>query len=87
MLEHLRKLGDHIANMDNGSKDAAAIKWAVERLIATKTAADAILAPMTAEFGRIMEEAPNELIDMTLCSQDAAVPAGKFMALYHATDF
>lgn len=52
-----------------------------------KLAADAILAPMTMEFGRIMEEAPDQEIKMTLCSVKASVPAGKFMALYHATDF
>jgi hypothetical protein len=49
-------------------------------------AADGILAPMTMEFGRILEEAPNQLVELTLCSCDVQIPASKFMALYRATD-
>lgn len=50
------------------------------------TAADAILAPMTAKFGRIMEEAPDQKIELTLCSHTVRIEASKFMALYRATD-
>lgn len=71
-----------------------AMIWDMARVITTlcttlreaKFAADAVLAPMTMEFGRIMEEAPGQEIEMTLCSVTASVSAGKFMALYHATD-
>ena len=32
MLDHLKALGDHIASLDSGSKDAMAIRWAVNEI-------------------------------------------------------
>lgn len=51
-----------------------------------RKAADAILCPMTAEFGRIMIEAPDQEIELTLCGHTVRIKAAIFMDLYHATD-
>lgn len=48
-------------------------------------AADAILALMTMEFGRIMVEAPDEEIELTLCGHSVRIPAHKFNRLYNST--
>jgi hypothetical protein len=32
MLEHLKTLAAHLESLDSGSKDAAAIKWAVAEI-------------------------------------------------------
>lgn len=49
-------------------------------------AADAILGPMTAEVGRLMEEAPDHPVTITAYGQTIEMPASKFNALYRATD-
>jgi hypothetical protein len=49
-------------------------------------AADAILAPMTAEYGRILEEAPDQEIVVSCGDYSVKLTAKKFMDLYHATE-
>lgn len=51
-----------------------------------KVAADAILAPLTAEIGRLLEEAPDYPITIEAASHEVIIPAKHFMALYRATD-
>lgn len=53
---------------------------------AAKTAADAILAPLTMEIGRLLEEAPDYPITIEAASHVVVIPAKHFMALYHATE-
>lgn len=53
---------------------------------AAKTAADAILAPLTMEIGRLLEEAPDYPITIEAALHEIVIPAKHFMALYHATD-
>lgn len=48
-------------------------------------AADAILALMTMEYGRLMVEGPDEEIELTLCGHSVRIPAHKFNKLYNAT--
>lgn len=51
-----------------------------------KLAADGILAPITAEVGRLLEEAPDYPIKISAAEHEITIPAEKFMALYDATD-
>ncbi len=50
------------------------------------SAADAILAPLTMEVGRLMEDAPDHEMIIRAYGQRIKIPASKFMALYRATD-
>lgn len=42
MLEHLKTLGAHIAGLDSGSQDAAAIQWAASEIERLRGALQAI---------------------------------------------
>lgn len=49
-------------------------------------AADAILCPLTAEIGRLLEEAPDFPITISAASHEIVIPAKHFMALFNATN-
>lgn len=82
-----------VAMFDSGNKDEdeanARLDVAAPELLVEHTAAcdasDHILAIMTMEFGRLMVEAPNEEIELTMCGHTVRIPAHQFNRLYNAT--
>lgn len=66
-------IGSHVAKLE-------------DRLAEAKKAADAILAPLTMEVGRLMEDAPSHEIVITAFGEEIKLTAKHFMDLYRATD-
>lgn len=62
----------------------------IERLKAWRktvvTAADAILVPVTGEFGRVLLESPESELVIQCEGCEVKLTAGHFTALYRATD-
>lgn len=56
------------------------------RYAAAKKAADALLAPLTMEVGRLLEEAPDHEIEIIAYGDSIKIKASVFNALYEATD-
>lgn len=54
---------------------------------AVREVADAILAPITAEFGRVLYENPGSEVVIQCEGCKVKLTAGHFMALYDATNF
>lgn len=73
LLQDLRDAREEISSL----REAAA---------RAKKAADAILAPVTMELGRVLYDAPEENLVPLMIEYGVELSAGKFMALYEATE-
>jgi hypothetical protein len=60
---------------------------AADKLDAAKKAADAILAPLTMEVGRLLEENPGADVLIVCFGEEIKLTAKHFMDLYDTTDF
>ena len=66
--------------------DPNVIADAQAKIDGAKKAADAILAPMTIETGRLLEEVPDHIIVVIAFGEEILLTAKHFMDLYEATE-
>lgn len=72
------------ANAIGAALSLAAV--AQEKMFHAKRAADAILAPLTAEVGRLLEENPGADVLIVCFGEEIKLTAKHFTDLYDATD-
>ena len=82
----IRDAANSICGQTGAKAHQKKLHEAADKMEATRKAADAILAPLTAEYGRLMEENPDYEIVVSFGEYAVSMPASRFMALYHATD-
>lgn len=81
----VRDAANSICGQNGAKAHQDKLHEAADKLEATRKAADAILAPMTMEFGRALIESPESDINIECEGYSVTLKAKQFMALYWAT--